>query len=217
MILTANIILENNLQLELKDKYLHSSMKKYVRYTDDNMHCLAEEKMQQSLIDAKDVIKNFNYIWIAMLRNKTYDSNLRFKENINCTSKWSNGLLTNFEQIKKILNFYNENKLKNNFESTRIKNRMNKLNRLYSLINFVNLPDLLFCSDTVYSVTARNEAKRLNIPVMSLVDSQSDIKDVDFPIFVNTRSKKSVNFVILYLMDATLENLSDENLIKQEE
>lgn len=212
-----NIILENNLQLELRNNYLHPSMKKYIRYTDKKMHCLSEQCILESLENAKKQIQNFDLIWLAMLRKKTYEMNLKFNKKINCTNNWVNGFFTNFNQVKKNLELYEKNKDKENFDSLRIKNKINKFYKLYGMMNFYQLPDLLFCSDTMYSIPARKEAIKKNIPIMALVDSQSDIQNIDYPIFVNTRNKKSVNFVILYLLDSFIEEKFDNKIEEVQE
>ena len=58
------------------------------------------------------------------------------------------------------------------------------------------LPDAVVIVDAQYEDTAIKESKRLNIPVVAIVDSNTDPRKVDFPIPANDDGVKSVQFIL---------------------
>ena len=55
------------------------------------------------------------------------------------------------------------------------------------------LPDLIFIIDTNIESLAVNEAKRLNIPIIAILDTNSDPTDINFPIPGNDDARRSIN------------------------
>ena len=68
------------------------------------------------------------------------------------------------------------------------------------------LPDALIVVDAQYEDTAIREAKRLDIPVIAIVDSNTNPKKVDFPIPANDDSMRTIQLIISALADAVLES-----------
>ena len=67
------------------------------------------------------------------------------------------------------------------------------------------LPDLVVIVDAQYEDTAIKEAKRLDIPTIAIVDSNTDPNKVSFPIPANDDSMRTINIIISALADAVLE------------
>ncbi len=55
------------------------------------------------------------------------------------------------------------------------------------------LPDLIFIIDTNIESLAVNEAKRLNLPIIAILDTNSDPTDINFPIPGNDDARRSIN------------------------
>ena len=55
------------------------------------------------------------------------------------------------------------------------------------------LPNLIFIIDTNIESLAVNEAKRLNIPIIAILDTNSDPTDINFPIPGNDDARRSIN------------------------
>lgn len=64
------------------------------------------------------------------------------------------------------------------------------------------LPDALIVIDAVKESIAIAEARRLNIPVVALVDTNADPKAVDYPIPANDDSIRSIRIILQNLVDA---------------
>ena len=69
-----------------------------------------------------------------------------------------------------------------------------KLQRsLGGIADMKKLPDLIFIIDTNIESLAVNEAKRLNIPIIAILDTNSDPTDINFPIPGNDDARRSIN------------------------
>ena len=72
------------------------------------------------------------------------------------------------------------------------------------------LPDLLFIIDTNKESIAVAEAKRLEIPIVAIVDSNSTPDDITYPIPANDDAAKAIEFYCQLVADATLTGLKKE-------
>ena len=67
------------------------------------------------------------------------------------------------------------------------------------------LPDAIIVVDAQYEDTAIREAKRLDIPVIAIVDSNTNPKKVDYPIPANDDSMRTIQLIISALADSVVE------------
>jgi small subunit ribosomal protein S2 len=67
------------------------------------------------------------------------------------------------------------------------------------------LPDAVVVVDAQYEDTAIREAKRLDIPVIAIVDSNTDPNKVDYPIPANDDSIRTIQLIISALADSVIE------------
>ena len=69
------------------------------------------------------------------------------------------------------------------------------------------LPQMIFIIDTNIESLAVNEARKLNIPIVAILDTNSDPSNIEFPIPGNDDARRSIN---LYcdLLKATIINAS---------
>jgi small subunit ribosomal protein S2 len=126
-----------------------------------------------------------------------YDFNKIIKEVGNKTKssyvnhRWSKGLLTNWENTNTSIKFYNLFIKKLNMR-TRKQSKME--NTFSGLTYMTQLPDAIFIFDLNTDLEAFKEAKSLNIPIISLVDTNIRIRNIDYPILANTESILSIIF-----------------------
>jgi small subunit ribosomal protein S2 len=123
--------------------------------------------------------------------------------------RWLAGLLTNWQTNKKQLirlNLLETLKLKNYFitlsktETIKILKELNKLQRLFTGIkNMIELPDVVIFINQTKDLLAIKECLNLGIPVISLVDTNSNPNIVPYPVFTNDDSLYSVSFILNYL------------------
>jgi len=70
------------------------------------------------------------------------------------------------------------------------------------------LPGALLVVDVKKEHIAVAEAKKLNIPIFALVDTNSDPRGIDYVIPANDDASRSIDKVLCYLTDAISEGLS---------
>ena len=128
--------------------------------------------------------------------------------------RWLGGTLTNFSTIKKSIkrlkmlekegsNLY-ENMTK---KETQMLNRekVKLADQHRGIKDMRRLPDALVVVDAQYEDTAIREAKRLEIPVIAIVDSNTNPNKVDHAIPANDDSMRTIQLIISALADAILE------------
>ncbi|MDR1474399.1 MAG: 30S ribosomal protein S2 [Endomicrobium sp.] len=129
--------------------------------------------------------------------------------------RWLGGTLTNFETLKKSIARYKEiEKMKEDGvfqilskkEQSQIERERIKLEKsLEGLKNMTKLPDLMFVVDSHEESTAVSEAKKLNIPIVAICDTNCDPDLVDYPIPGNDDAIRAVKLFCSIIADAVLE------------
>ena len=81
-----------------------------------------------------------------------------------------------------------------------------KLNRsLGGIVDMKKIPDLIFIIDTNIESLAVAEAKKLSIPIIAVLDTNSDPTGIDFPIPGNDDARRSIN-LYCELLKATIKD-----------
>jgi len=128
--------------------------------------------------------------------------------------RWLGGTLTNFSTIKKSIkrlkmlekegsNLY-ENMTK---KETQMLNRekVKLADQHRGIKDMRRLPDALVIVDAQYEDTAIREAGRLEIPVIAIVDSNTNPNKVDYPIPANDDSMRTIQLIISAIADTIVE------------
>lgn len=143
------------------------------------------------------------------------------------TERWPGGMLTNFPTIRKAVKkmgsidkmatdgtFDNLSKR----ERLQVSRQRAKLEKnLGSIADLTRLPAALFVVDISKEHIAVREAKRLNIPVFAMVDTNSDPNQVDFPIPSNDDASNSISLIVGTLAKAIQEGLDERKLDRDKE
>jgi len=129
--------------------------------------------------------------------------------------RWLGGMLTNFVTIRKRiarmveLETMEENGVMATLpkkEVLKLRAEHEKLQRnLEGIRNMTSLPDAIFLVDTKREDIAVAEARRLNIPIIGLVDTNADPDEVDFVIPGNDDAIRSVSLITRIIADAAIE------------
>lgn len=135
------------------------------------------------------------------------------------TERWPGGLLTNFvtirksikkmQQIDKIMNdptFSNISKR----ERLQLARQRAKLEKTFgSIATMVRLPSALFVVDIIKEHIAVAEAKKLNIPVFAIVDTNANPQLVDYSIPANDDAAKSIQTILESFVDSVNKGLNE--------
>lgn len=138
------------------------------------------------------------------------------KADVNYVSeRWLGGMLTNFATIRKSIKrlaSIDKMSIDGTYEKITKKERLlfdrerEKLRRIFGGIeNMTRLPGALFIVDTKKEHLAIKEAHNLNIPVIAIVDTNSNPHEVDFPIPANDDSRNTIELILEVITDALVE------------
>ena len=143
------------------------------------------------------------------------------------TERWLGGMLTNFSTIRKSLkklssidNMQSQDTYTQDFskkERLMISRDKDKLEKALGGISTLNrIPAALFVVDIKHEEIAIKEAKKLNIPIYGMVDTNSDPNQIDFEIPSNDDSFTSVATIMDYISESISEGLKEREKIKEE-
>jgi small subunit ribosomal protein S2 len=135
------------------------------------------------------------------------------------TERWPGGMLTNFVTIRKAVKkmssidrmkqdgtFLTLSK-KERLQVDRLRAKLEK--NLGSISDMSRLPAALFIVDTTREHIAVAEAKKLNIPIFAMVDTNSDPRVIDYVIPSNDDASKSIDKIMTAVSEAIIEGLSE--------
>ena len=131
--------------------------------------------------------------------------------------RWLGGMLTNFKPILpgvfslhalSSLDTSGEINAYPKPERLRIRREIEKLTKsIGGIVNLNKLPEAIFIVDLLNETTALTEAKKLDIPVIGLADSNVDPENVDFVIPGNDDAIRSIEVIATAIADACLKGL----------
>jgi len=197
----------------------HPSVSSYIYATKNNADIIDLEKTSIQLLEAINFIKDLgaqNKI-VLFVGTKPEARDIIKEAALSLDMpyvdiRWIGGTLTNFIEIKKRiteLENYNkdiaEGKLEKYTKKERVvmAKKMDKLTRYYGgLIGLKKIPDTLFIIDSKAEYIAATEAKKLSVPVIALANSDSNIKDIDYPIVANDSGIPSIKLFTASIVNA---------------
>ena len=128
--------------------------------------------------------------------------------------RWLGGMLTNWKTISnsiKLLKKLNESLSKENTgftkkEILKLGTKRDKLERsLGGIAEMKKVPELIFIIDTNIESLAVKEAIKLNIPIIAIVDTNSDPTGIDFPIPGNDDARRAINLYCELVKDTIID------------
>ena len=137
------------------------------------------------------------------------------------TERWPGGLLTNFVTIRKaVKKMETIDKMKEDGtidtlskrERLQISRTREKLEKNLGSISKMNrIPSAIFVVDIHKEHIAVAEARKLNIPIFAMVDTNSDPNLIEFPIPANDDATKSIECIVEIVTNAVAEGLEEKN------
>jgi small subunit ribosomal protein S2 len=141
--------------------------------------------------------------------------------------RWLGGTLTNLATIRKSIGRlkYIEEIEKSPAFKKMGKQEIAALNRegaklrrnLDGILEMAQLPDVLVVVDTTREQNAVNEARRLNIPTVAIVDTNADPEIIDYPIAGNDDAIRAIRVILQKLVDAIVSASGDSSVAAQAE
>lgn len=141
--------------------------------------------------------------------------------------RWLGGTLTNLATIRKSIGRLKyieqieqspEYKKMGKQEIAALNREAAKLRRnLDGILDMAQLPDALVVVDTTREQNAVNEARRLSIPTVAIVDTNADPEIIDYPIAGNDDAIRAIRVILQKLVDAIVSAAGDSQATAQAE
>ena len=229
--LTIQQLLEAGVHLGHKTLRWNPKMKKYIFGKRDSIHIIdltqTLELVNVALTEIYKVISNNGKILFISTKKQASDAIAEIAKDTDqyfVNYRWLGGMLTNWgtisNSIKKLekldLDLVSENRGFTKKELLKMSVKRDKLQKsLGGIAKMKKIPDLIFVIDTNYESLAIKEAIKLNIPIIAILDTNSDPEGINFPIPGNDDARRSID-LYCNLIKETIVNAKKEIPITEE-
>ena len=208
-------------------------MAEYIFQARNGIHIIDLQKTSKKLDDAYDFMKEQSEAGKTVLfvgtKKQAQDCVKEAAEKSGMfyvNQRWLGGTLTNFKTIRKRIQRLTELETMEQDgtfevlpkkEVVLLKKEMDKLNKnLSGIKNMTEIPQVMFVVDPKKEHIAIQEAKKLNIPIIGLVDTNCNPNDVDHVIPGNDDAIRAVKLVTDVIANAIIEGKQGESLETEE-
>ena len=219
--LTIQELLEAGVHLGHKTLRWNPKMKKYIFGKRENIHIIdltqTLELINIALEKVYNTISNNGKILFISTKRQASEAISDLAKNTNqyyVNYRWLGGMLTNWgtisNSIKKLekinRDLSSENRGFTKKELLKMSLLRDKLQRsLGGIAEMKKIPELVFIIDTNYESLAIKESIKLGIPIIAILDTNSDPEGIDYPIPGNDDARRSID-LYCSLIKNTIEN-----------
>ena len=221
-VVSMSYLLEAGVHFGHQTKRWNPKMKEYIFTSRDDIYIIDLEKtvtcIEKAYEEVKKIAENGGSFLFVGTKKQAVEASIEEaerSESFYVTERWLGGTLTNFRTIRRRIKRLEEieNMEKNGMfdvlpkkEVIGLKKEYDKLNKVLCGIRAMEkLPNALIIVDPKKEINAIREARKLNIPVFGLVDTNCDPDDVDYVIPANDDAVRSVKVVLGVLTNAICE------------
>ena len=206
---TIQQLLEAGVHLGHKTLRWNPKMKKYIFGKRDSTHIIdltqTLELTHKALEKIYNTIINNGKILFISTKKQASESIAELAKDTSqyyVNYRWLGGMLTNWgtisnsiRKLEKIkINLSSENRGFTKKELLKMSHQRDKLQRsLGGITEMKKIPDLVFVIDTNYESLAIKESIKLGIPIIAILDTNSDPEGIDFPIPGNDDARRSID------------------------
>lgn len=218
-------LLEARAHFGHKKRNWNPKMKPYIYTQKDGLHIIDLRKSVKLLREAYNMLSKVaaqgaEFLFVGTKKQAAYiieEAALRVGVSY-VNERWLGGTLTNFNVIRRSIDKYNE--LCERIEEegyqelpkkvqTRLKRRQEKMERHFKGIqNMERVPDILYVVDVINEKIAIKEAHLIEIPVVAIIDTNSDPDLVNYPIPANDDAIESIRLITSVIEMAIVEGRS---------
>jgi small subunit ribosomal protein S2 len=210
------------------------AMAPYIFMEKEGIHIIDLQKTQVKLEEAatalKQIAKSGRKVLFVATKKQAKDIVSELVKVVNMpyvTERWPGGMLTNFPTIRKAVKkmssidkmatdgTYDNLSKREKLQIARQRAKLEK--NLGSIADLTRLPAAMFIVDIHKEHIAVHEARRLNIPIFAMVDTNSDPNLVDFPIPSNDDASKSISLILEVICKAMQEGLDERKMEREKE
>ena len=221
-VISMKSLLETGVHFGHRTRRWNPKMRQYIFTERNGIHIL---DLQQTIVlidDAynfiRDTVANGGQVLFVGTKRQAQDTVAREAMRANqpyINQRWLGGTMTNWHTIRQRIDYLNTTEKRRDageFEGLKKKERLvmerelDKLNsRLGGIRKLTRLPDALFIIDVHNEDTAMIEATKLGIPIVGMVDTNSNPDMVDFVIPANDDAIRAIKLICGKMADAALE------------
>ncbi len=218
-VISMKQLLEAGVHFGHQSSQWNPAMKEYIYGSRNGIHIIDLQKTLKSFLVAYDFVKNLvsNGGEVLFVGTKKQAQEIIGEEALKCdmpfvNSRWLGGTLTNFNTIRSRVDYLIQlKKLKEDGEMDNLPKKeqitlnreMDKLEYLLNgILNMKKMPSALFVVDTRKEEIAIKEAKKIGIPVVGIVDTNSNPADADYIIPSNDDAIRAVKLCVEKIANA---------------
>ena len=222
-VVSMNNLLEAGVHFGHQTKRWNPKMKEYIFTSRDDIYIIDLEKtvacIEKAYAEIKTIADNGGKFLFVGTKKQAQEASVEEalrSESFYVTERWLGGTLTNFRTIRRRIKRLEEIEtmesdgsfdLLPKKEVIGLKKEYDKLNKvLCGIRNMDKLPNALIIVDPKKEINAIKEARKLNIPVFGIVDTNCDPDDVDYVIPGNDDAVRAVKIVLGVLNNAICES-----------
>ena len=207
--ITIEQLLEAGVHLGHKTLRWNPKMKKYIFGKRDSIHIIdltqTLELIKIALEKVFNVVENNGKILFVSTKKQASEAIAEVAKETDqyfVNYRWLGGMLTNWgtisnsiKKLKKLENdLVSENRGFTKKELLKMSVKKDKLQRsLGGIAEMKKIPDLVFIIDTNYESLAIQESVKLGIPIVAILDSNSNPDGIDYPIPGNDDARRSID------------------------
>jgi small subunit ribosomal protein S2 len=205
-------LLEAGVHFGHKTRRWNPKMKRYIFAERNGIYIIDLQKTLTLLDKACDVVRRTvlegSSVLFVGTKRQAKDIIMEEGQRANVfyvAERWLGGMLTNFRTIRRTIDRYHdlckmdqggEMDLLPKKEVLKLRKEMDRLARvLGGIAQMDELPGIVFVIDARKERIAVNEARRLNIPVVAIVDTNTDPELIDYPIPGNDDAIRSIRLI----------------------
>lgn len=221
-VVSMKALLESGVHFGHRTNKWDPRMKPYIFTERNGIHIIDLQQTVKALNTAYNVVRDSvaEGGTVLFVGTKRQAQETVREEAIRCgmpyvTERWMGGILTNWTTMyQRVLELDRLEKMRESGEINRltkkegllIEREINRLEiRLSGLRKMKRLPNYVFIVDVCRETTAVQEANKLNIPVIALVDTNCDPSGVEYVIPSNDDAIRAIKLLVGKIADAALE------------
>lgn len=183
------------------------------------------KKIEEAYMFIRETVLNGGEVLFVGTKKQAQDSIKEEAERCGqyyVNNRWLGGMLTNFKTIKKRIERLNELdsmeadgifEVLPKKEVIKLKLEKEKLQKnLGGIVNMKDIPQAVFIIDPKKERNALLEARKLNIPIVAVVDTNCDPDEVDYPIPGNDDAIRAIKLLAGVIADAVIEGKQGEQM-----
>ena len=229
--ITIQQLLEAGVHLGHKTLRWNPKMKKYIFGKRDSIHIIDLTQTLELINVAlekvyKVISENGKILFISTKKqaSEAIAELAKVTDQYYVNHRWLGGMLTNWgtisNSIKKLeklnIDLVSENRGFTKKELLKMSVQRDKLQKsLGGIANMKKIPDLVFVIDTNYESLAIKESIKLSIPIVAILDTNSNPEGISFPIPGNDDARRSID-LYCNLIKQTIESAKKEIPIAEE-